>query len=79
MIYLSVRGHPYTRAITATLICYARSSTDRQDLTAQHQRLLSPGVANDRIYLDHSLTGEVPPLSRRLSDLVQLDQGGSLR
>ena len=40
-----------------TLIGYARCSTDEQDLTAQCQRLTELGVPDDRIYLDHGLTG----------------------
>jgi DNA invertase Pin-like site-specific DNA recombinase len=43
--------------MTATLIGYARCSTDEQDLTAQRQILLGLGVAPDRIYLDHGCTG----------------------
>ena len=43
--------------MTATLIGYARCSTDRQDLAAQLQALLELGVAEDRIYTDHGLTG----------------------
>lgn len=43
--------------MTATLIGYARCSTDEQDLTAQRQTLLELGVAEGRIYLDHGLTG----------------------
>jgi DNA invertase Pin-like site-specific DNA recombinase len=43
--------------MTATLVGYARCSTDEQDLTAQRQILLGLGVAEDRIYLDHGLTG----------------------
>jgi DNA invertase Pin-like site-specific DNA recombinase len=43
--------------MTATLIGYARCSTDKQDLTAQQQRLTELGVAPDRVYLDHGLTG----------------------
>ena len=43
--------------MTATLIEYACCSTDRQDLAAQHQALLELGVAEDRIYTDHGLTG----------------------
>jgi hypothetical protein len=39
------------------LIGYARCSTDTQDLTAQRDRLRELGVAGDRIYLDHGLTG----------------------
>ena len=42
---------------TATLIGYARCSTDRQDPAAQRQALLELGVAEDRIYTDHGLTG----------------------
>jgi Resolvase, N terminal domain len=43
--------------MTATLISYARCSTDRQDLTAQREILQGLGVDNDRVYLDHGLTG----------------------
>ncbi|MFF4825651.1 recombinase family protein [Streptomyces sp. NPDC001312] len=39
------------------LIGYARCSTDEQDLTVQQQRLTELGVAPERIYLDHGLTG----------------------
>ena len=54
--------YPYTfpmntSPMTATLIGYARCSTDRQDLAAQRQALLELGVAEDRIYTDHGLTG----------------------
>ena len=35
MTFLSVGGYPYTPGMTATLIGYARCSTDEQDLTAQ--------------------------------------------
>ena len=45
--------------MTATLIEYACCSTDRQDLAAQHQALLELGVAEDRIYTDHGLTGTI--------------------
>src|SRR6266704_6823604 len=44
-------------AMPETLIGYARCSTDEQDLTAQQQRLTELGVAEERIYLDHGLTG----------------------
>ena len=43
--------------MTATLIGYARCFTDRQDPAAQRQALLELGVAEDRIYTDHGLTG----------------------
>jgi DNA invertase Pin-like site-specific DNA recombinase len=38
-------------------IGYARCSTDRQDLAAQREALVALGVAPDRIYTDHGLTG----------------------
>ena len=41
----------------ATLIGYARCSTDKQDREAQRQALLGLGVAGERIYLDRGLTG----------------------
>ena len=41
----------------ATLVGYCRCSTDAQDLTAPGQRLRELGVTEDRIYLDHGLTG----------------------
>ncbi|MBO0906161.1 recombinase family protein [Jiella sonneratiae] len=41
----------------STRIGYARCSTDKQDLAAQHDALLELGVAPDRIYTDHGLTG----------------------
>ena len=43
--------------MSATLIGYARCSTDSQDLAAQRQALQELGVAEDRIYTDHGLTG----------------------
>ena len=43
--------------MTATLIGYARCSTDKQDLTAQTQALFELGVAPDRIYVDQGLSG----------------------
>ena len=43
--------------MTATRIGYARCSTHGQDLAAQRAALLALGVAEDRIYTDHGLTG----------------------
>jgi DNA invertase Pin-like site-specific DNA recombinase len=39
------------------LVGYARVSTEQQDLTAQHNGLRPLGVGDDRIYVDHGLTG----------------------
>jgi DNA invertase Pin-like site-specific DNA recombinase len=36
---------------------YARCSTDQHDLTAQRDGLTALGVAEDRVYVDHGLTG----------------------
>src|SRR6476659_3369443 len=43
--------------MTATLIGYARCSTDKQDLAAQSAALEKLGVAPERIYMDRGLTG----------------------
>ncbi|GGX72816.1 invertase [Tateyamaria omphalii] len=49
--------YSYTLHMTTTKIGYARCSTGGQDLTAQKQALETLGVASDRIYTDHGLTG----------------------
>lgn len=49
--------YSYTFDMTVTKIGYARCSTDSQDLTTQKQALEILGVAPDRIYTDHGLTG----------------------
>ena len=46
-----------TPAVSGLMIGYARVSTDEQDLTAQRDALTALGVAPDRIYVDHGLTG----------------------
>jgi DNA invertase Pin-like site-specific DNA recombinase len=39
------------------LVGYACVSTEQQDVTAQRNGLHALGVGNDRIYVDHGLTG----------------------
>jgi DNA invertase Pin-like site-specific DNA recombinase len=39
------------------LVGYARVSTEHQDLTAKRNGLHALGVGDDRIYVDHCLTG----------------------
>ncbi len=41
----------------STLVGYARCSTDKQDLAAQRTALEGLGVAPDRVYTDHGLSG----------------------
>ncbi len=43
--------------MTQTLVGYARCSTDKQNLAAQEASLRALGVAAERIYTDHGLTG----------------------
>jgi len=43
--------------MTKAIIGYARCSTDKQDLAAQRAALIDLGVAPNRIYVDHGLTG----------------------
>ncbi len=71
--------------MSATLIGYARCSTDRQDLAAQRQALLELGVAEDRIYTDHGLTGTtrnrpIPDRSkgRELRSILWDDEAGTV-
>ena len=62
--------------MTATLIGYARCSTDQQYLDGQRQALLELGVAEGRIYTDHGLTGTTrarPCLDQALAAVRQGD------
>jgi DNA invertase Pin-like site-specific DNA recombinase len=62
--------------MTETRIGYARCSTDKQDLAAQRAALLDLGVAEDRIYTDHGLTGtsrERPGLAQALAAVREGD------
>jgi DNA invertase Pin-like site-specific DNA recombinase len=58
------------------LIGYARCSTDRQDLSAQRATLRDLGVSEDRLFLDHGLTGRNrnrPGLQQALAALREGD------
>ena len=68
--------HPCRKADDATLIGYARCSTDWQDLDAQRQVLLELGVAEDRIYTDHGLTGTT---RRDLAELYSFSRPTGIR
>ena len=62
--------------MSQTRIGYARCSTNDQDLEAQRIALLSLGVAEDRIYTDHGLTGanrERPGLAQALAAVREGD------
>jgi len=46
-----------TGLMNQLLVGYARVSTEQQDLTALRNNLAALGVGDDRIYVDHGLTG----------------------
>ena len=48
---------PQSTPAAGILIGYARCSTEKQDLSAQREILRGLGVAEERVYLDHGLTG----------------------
>jgi hypothetical protein len=60
------------------LIGYARCSTEKPDLTAQRQILRELGVAEDRIYLDHGLTGRNRSRPGLTNALAALREGDTL-
>jgi predicted site-specific integrase-resolvase len=49
------QGH--RRWMNELLVGYARVSTEQQDLTSQRNGLHALGIDDDRIYVDHGLTG----------------------
>ena len=60
----------------STKIGYARCSTDKQDLEAQQNALRELGVATERIYTDHGMTGtkrERPGLDQALAAVREGD------
>jgi DNA invertase Pin-like site-specific DNA recombinase len=64
--------------MTALLIGYARCPTDQQDLTAQHDGLVALGVAANRIYVDHGLTGTNRERPGRREALAACREGDTL-
>jgi DNA invertase Pin-like site-specific DNA recombinase len=60
------------------LIGYARCSTEKQDLTAQRKILRDLGVAEDRVYLDHGLTGRNRSRPGLTTALAALREGDTL-
>ena len=60
------------------LIGYARCSTEKQDLTVQREILRDLGVAEQRVYLDHGLTGTNRSRPGLNSALAALREGDTL-
>ena len=61
--------------MSALLIGYARVSSDQQDLTAQRDGLAALGGGEDRVYVDHGLTGanrDRPGLRQRLRHVARV-------
>ena len=61
-----------------SLIGYARCSTEKQDLSAQREILRGLGVADERVYLDHGLTGTNRSRAGLNSALAALREGDTL-
>ena len=64
--------------MTALLVGYARVSTDQQDLTSQRDGLAALGVASNRIYVDHGLTGTNRERPGLREALAACREGGTL-
>jgi hypothetical protein len=60
------------------LIGYARCSTEKQDLGAQRKILRGLGVVEERVYLDHGLTGTNRSRPGLNSALAALREGDTL-
>ena len=71
-------GEARSAVRSGILIGYARCSTERQDLTAQREILRGLGVAEDRIYLDHGLTGRNRSRPGLNSALAAVREGDTL-
>lgn len=71
-----VVARPRSTPPDGILVGYARCSTEKQDLTAQREILRGLGVADERVYLDHGLTGtnrSRPGLNNALAALREGD------
>ena len=76
MIIAKEGPYSYSTDMKPTFIGYARCSTDKQDLSTQRQALIDLGVAEDRIYTDHGLTGtnrDRPGLDQAIAAVRQGD------
>ncbi len=69
---------PRSAPMAGILIGYARCSTERQDLSAEREILRELGVAEDRVYLDHGLTGTNRSRPGLNSALAALREGDTL-
>jgi hypothetical protein len=73
-----VVGPPPAGQRSGILVGYARCWTEKQDLTAQRQILHGLGVAEERAYLDHGLTGRNRSRPGLNSALAALREGDTL-
>ena len=68
--------------MSGLLIGYARVFTEAQDLTAQRDALAALGVAAERVYVDHGLTGtnrDRPGLREALYRAIERDRAARPR
>jgi DNA invertase Pin-like site-specific DNA recombinase len=59
-------------------ICYARVSTNEQDLTAQRDGLAALGVDAENVYVDHGLTGANRARPGLREAMAAVRKGGSV-
>ena len=69
---------PQSMRSSGILIGYARCSTEKQDLAAQREILRGLGVSEERVYLDHGLTGTNRSWPGLNSALAALREGDTL-